>query len=294
MKAINEAVNKASYDYPYIGIGTNFENSPLHFHSEIEILHVMEGEIFVSVESERKMLKKGDICIILPRQIHTLFEMRQIRLSVIKLFSALPLYGTRMESYIFDKDSPHYSALHREIKRLLSEDAEKNIGYQLAVRSACDSLTLYILRNLLPTNDPKQSPERQMAMISFFENANEYIEENYKKEITLDTAAAAFGYSRSYFSRLFKAVCGMNFSDYLSVFRLKKSTVLLQNSDLTIEGVALACGYNCLRSYNRAFQKHFGQSPGGYRRRFSKTTEGFRFSEGQKPPCNTQGFEDSR
>ena len=268
MKAINEEVNKAGYDYPYIGLGTNFENNPLHFHNELEILYVAEGEISATVEAENRTLKKGDICIILPGQIHTLLQIGRIQLSVIKLFPSAPLFRTRMEKYIFSEGEAHHTALKSEIEHLISENAEKKIGYPLAVRRACDALTLYILRSLALPAEENASPERQAFGIHFFESANTYIEENFKKEITLDSVSAALGYSRSYFSRLFKSVCGMNFFDYLSVFRLKKSTALLQNSDLTIESVAFACGYNCLRSYNRAFLKYFGQSPGSYRRFF--------------------------
>ena len=269
MKAISEDINKASFDYPYIGKGTNFENNPLHFHSELEVLYVMEGEISATIETENRLLKKGDICIILPGQIHTLLQIGRIKLSVIKLFPAVPLYGARMESCIFSECSAHYAPLKDAVDRILSENAARQIGYQLAVRTACDALALYVLRALSCPMDTSASQEKQSFGIRFLENANEYLESNYKRDISLDTAAAAFGYSRSYFSRLFKAVCGMNFFDYLSIFRLKKSTALLQSSDLTIESVAISCGYSCLRSYNRAFHKYFGQSPGSYRKHFS-------------------------
>ena len=268
MKAISEEINKASYDYPYIGKGTHFENNPLHFHGELEVLYVEDGEISATVETENRLLKKGDICIILPGRIHTLLQIGRIKLSVIKLYPSVSLYGARMENCIFSEDSIHYAPLKRAVDQILCEDAERQIGYQLAVRTACDTLSLYVLRTLFRPLDASASQEKQAFGIRFLEGANDYLESNYKKDITLDTAAAAFGYSRSYFSRLFKAVCGMNFFDYLSIFRLKKSTALLQSSDLTIESVAISCGYSCLRSYNRAFHKYFGQSPGSYRKLF--------------------------
>lgn len=173
-----------------------------------------------------------------------------------------------MAEYVFGEGAAHYAPLHEAVARLLAEDEERSIGYQLAVRTACDALTLYILRTLAHSTEADASLERQTFGAQLFESANDYIEQNFSKKITLDTVATAFGYSHSYFSRLFKAVCGMNFFDYLSIFRLKKSTALLQNSDLKIESVAFSCGYNSLRSYNRAFQKYFGQSPGNYRKLF--------------------------
>lgn len=263
MKAINESVNKANFDYPYIGIGTKFDNSPLHFHGELEILLVDEGEILATVEAESFRLSKGDICVIFPWQIHTLYKIGQIRLFVLKLLPGVSLRGLALQSSVIHPSDAHYEELFSEIHRIVCEDEKRERGYQLAVRCACDTLTLTLLRFL---SLPSQKGDATSFGQGFFESVCDYIEKNYKRAVTLDGACAAFGYSRSYFSRLFKSVCGMNFFDYLAIFRLKKSTELLRDKSLTIEGIALASGYNCLRSYNRAFLKYFGQSPGSYRK----------------------------
>ena len=270
MLAVRESINKAVHDYPYIGIGTYFDNNPLHFHTELEFLYVINGEITGVIENEKFTLKKGEICAILPGKMHTLIQTGQIELCVIKLLPAEPLYGLRLFECVFSRDSEHYTLLRSAIECIRKEDEEKQIGYRLAVKHACDALTLFILRHAAIDTDAKDLAEKQAFGLQLFTKANEYIEKNYKNEISLDLVCTAFGYSRSYFSRLFKSVCGINFFDYLSVFRLKKSTELLADKEMTIEGVALASGFHCLRSYNRAFLKYFGQSPGSYRRKFYK------------------------
>jgi AraC-like DNA-binding protein len=268
MIAVRESINKAVHDYPYIGIGTHFENNPLHFHAELEFLYVNEGEILAVLESKTFLLKKGDICAVLPGKIHTLLQSGQIKITVIKLLPAEPLFGLCLSPCVLCEQIPLYSAMKAEIERIINEDREKKIGYRLAVKHACDALTLLVLRGALKDTAVEDFEEKQACRLLLFEKANEYIKKNYKNEISLDRVASAFGYSRSYFSRLFKSVCGMGFFDYLSVFRLKKSTELLMDKEMTIEGVALASGFHCLRSYNRAFFKYFGQSPGAYRRKF--------------------------
>ena len=270
MKAINEAVNKADYNYPYIGIGTDFENSPLHFHNELEILYILEGRICATVDGEHRELSQGDICVILPGQIHTLLQTGQIRLLVIKILPSEPILGTRLKAFAFPEGTPHHEALKAPIETILSEDTERSLGYTLAVQNACGALTLYILRSLVSEKTATEKQKRSFD-VYFFKKVCAYIEENYESLISLDRISTHFGYSRSYFSRLFKAVCGMNFFDYLSLFRLKKSIALLQESDRSIESIAFTCGYNCLRSYNRAFLKSFGQSPGSYRKRFLRS-----------------------
>ena len=266
--AIRESINKADYDYPYIGIGTRFDNNPLHFHAELELLYVLSGEINAALESDKFKLKEGDICVILPGRIHTLLQTGQIKLFVLKLLPAEPLYGLLLSEYVFSQGDAHYPFFKNEIERVMREDEQKAIGYKLAIKNACDALTLHILRSAAPNADARELANKQAFGLDLFEKANAYIAKNYKGDISLDLVCAEFGYSRAYFSRLFKAVCGINFFDYLSIYRLKKSTELLADKDITIEGVALASGFHCLRSYNRAFLKFFGQSPGSYRRSY--------------------------
>lgn len=272
MKAVNESVNKADYSYPYIGIGTDFENNPLHFHTELEILYVLSGAIDATVDGEHRALKTGDICVILPGQVHTLLQIGQIQLLVIKILPATPMFGTHLDAFVYSEDSPHHSALRSSLEIIRKEDEERSLGYALAVQNACGALTLYILRTLASQTVTSKSQMRSFDLY-FFKKACAFIEESYENDISLDRVSSYFGYSRAYFSRLFKAVCGMNFFDYLSLFRLKKSITLLRETDRSIESIAFCCGYNCLRSYNRAFLRYFGQSPGSYRRRFLQSSQ---------------------
>ena len=61
MAVINESINKAKYEYPYMNIGYNFDNHLLHFHEEAEVLYVYEGSIIADIDSENILLTKGDI-----------------------------------------------------------------------------------------------------------------------------------------------------------------------------------------------------------------------------------------
>lgn len=266
MEAFNELVNKASISYPYIGIGTNFANNSLHFHKELEILYVLEGEICVCIEGKNQDIKKGDICIVMPEQIHSLFQSGQIRLFVLKLLPSVSLLFTQLEGSVLKGTDAHHKPIEEMLLRILAEDEKRALGYELAVNNACGEITLCILRELGCSSEGDL--EKKATDLAFFEAVRTYIEKNYKGKVSLSSASAALGYSEAYFSRRFKTACGINFFDYLTVFRLKKSIELLQDRTLSIEGIALASGYSCLRSYNRAFRKHFLKTPGAYRKGF--------------------------
>lgn len=270
MAAVNELIHKAKYEYPYIDIGYNFDDHFLHFHEETEVLYVYEGSIIADIDSENHILKEGDICIILPSQIHTLIPIGYIKIRVMKLYPVINLINIRLKKNIYTPDDEHYNFLLENINRIVNEDSVKLPGYELSVVTACGNIMLYILRDLPQEESADISLKRLEYSTNFINDVNAYLEANYKSQITLEEIASSFNYSRSYFSRLFKEITGTNFIDYLNIFKLKKSIQLLKNTNTSIEDIAFSSGFNNLRSYNRSFSRHFGQSPGHYRKQFNK------------------------
>jgi len=268
MSAVAESIHKASFEYPYLAVGTNFDNGTLHFHEETELLYVAEGSILLTVGSENRHLVQGDICVILPGQTHTLTPVGPVRIQVMKLYPVINLIHLQPEKNVYSPHAPHYGFLLQNILTIIREDSARAPGFELAVLNACGSIMLYILRNLPKKQGKAVSGKKRKHDLSFLSEVNAWLEAHYLSPLSLEDISTHFGYSRAYFSRLFKEAAGTNFVDYCTVFKLKKSLPQLKNARTNIESVALASGFNNLRSYNRVFQKYFGQSPGAYRKQF--------------------------
>lgn len=68
--------------------------------------------------------------------------------------------------------------------------------------------------------------------------------------------------SESYFSRDFKRQAGMTFSQYLNVVRIEKAVQIINaEPDLKVTDVMSRCGFNTIRSFNRAFKLITGYTP---------------------------------
>ena len=68
--------------------------------------------------------------------------------------------------------------------------------------------------------------------------------------------------SESYFSRYFKRQAGMTFSQYLNVVRIEKAVQIINaEPDLKVTDVMSRCGFNTIRSFNRAFKLFTGYTP---------------------------------
>ncbi|MFD2329066.1 AraC family transcriptional regulator [Cohnella sp. GCM10020058] len=75
-------------------------------------------------------------------------------------------------------------------------------------------------------------------------------------------------FSAPHFHRLFKEQTGCTPHEYFTKLRIEKGAMLLLSTDLLVQEVAYACGYEDSRYFSRLFRKFEGFSPNQYRRIF--------------------------
>lgn len=93
----------------------------------------------------------------------------------------------------------------------------------------------------------------------------EYIENNYMKDLTLDKISKMTGMSRSNFCRVFKERYKESFISYLNRIRIGKAAELLKNHDLRITDIGLFVGYKSIEYFERKFKALNDISPREYR-----------------------------
>lgn len=104
--------------------------------------------------------------------------------------------------------------------------------------------------------------------ISYNFNVNKaikYIEENYKKQFTLDQLCESININKSYLCTIFKEHTGKTFSHYLSHYRIDKAKELLKDTKLSITEVAFTVGYNSVNYFNNNFKRLNNITPLQYR-----------------------------
>lgn len=92
-----------------------------------------------------------------------------------------------------------------------------------------------------------------------------YIEQNYEKDVSLDTLSRQLNYSNTYLSRLIKKNCGKNFTELLLDCRIRHAKELLKTSELKINQIAAAVGYGDFSYFIQIFKKKAGVTPSDYR-----------------------------
>ncbi|MCL2478704.1 MAG: helix-turn-helix transcriptional regulator [Treponema sp.] len=93
------------------------------------------------------------------------------------------------------------------------------------------------------------------------EELTEFVETHFSEEqLSLGLAAAHFGFSETYFSKMFREITGENFSTFTEITRLNKARDYLKQY-LKIEEVAYRCGYKSPNTFRRAYKRYFGINP---------------------------------
>lgn len=95
--------------------------------------------------------------------------------------------------------------------------------------------------------------------------AAEFIRHNYAT-ITVNDAVEYVGFSRSYFSTLFRQRMGMSLQEYLMKCRIDRSQELLEKTELSVQEIAQRIGYDNPMNFSRAFKGSCKISPVGYRK----------------------------
>lgn len=231
------------------------DKGALHFHSQIELYFVDEGEMEVFVNDKRRVLKAGEFSIAMSYTPHSYKTPSHSRSHVLIIppylcegFVAATQNKRITNPFISDKAVfEKISACYEEIEK--SENNEiKSIGF-----------VYVILGLILECSDFEKVDETIDTQLST--KILSYINENFKSDISLSTISQALGYCPSYISRYFKACFNIGFNEYLTTVRLKNALMLIHEKKHSMTYCAFESGFNSMRTFYRVFMNEFKCSP---------------------------------
>ncbi|OGV39679.1 MAG: hypothetical protein A2X48_06000 [Lentisphaerae bacterium GWF2_49_21] len=156
------------------------------------------------------------------------------------------------------------AAARRIFEEIIEENKIRKIGYQLAIRSCIERLTVVLLRY------SKVKPGAKLKLkASAGERLKEFcrfVESNFMYDINVDQAAKMTNLSRSHFHTVFVAEKGTTLVKYLNSVRIRKAIGMLKDSDMPFERVGSACGFKSLSHFYLVFRKETGKKPGDFRK----------------------------
>jgi AraC-like DNA-binding protein len=237
---------------------------PPHFHSHTELIYVTEGAISVSVNDKKAVLQQGDIAVSFPNDVHS-YNTELFSKAVVLIFSPKIIgsyFGSLKDKTIknpFIKKNTYDLSVMNFINILKEEFEDTNDHY--VIKGLLYSIFGKLNRNfILIDNNNLYDTTIQIIL--------KHIARNFCENITLNSIARDLGYSPFHLSRLFNQKIGYQFNDYINSLRINMAQRLLSETDMTISSIALDCGFESLRNFNRVFKKHLNATPRDFRRLF--------------------------
>lgn len=249
-----------------------------HWHDEVELLMVTEGNLHLKVGYEELLLNEGDIMLINSDEIHSLKETSEKNVIVCTYIDCNVIYEKYPDFYEIIAIWPYSDAFTKlnQQKHIIIRQIN-NIAVALEEGASNKKITTILdslLRSLiycyrLNITDPDgagfQVPDEKKDVIY---RTIKYLYSNYNNKANLQDVSEQEYLSMFYLSHSFKNLTGYNFRDWLNFVRVEKAEKMLLVSTTSVTEIAFQCGFSDVRYFNKHFSKWYGISPSKYRKLF--------------------------
>lgn len=239
---------------------SKFNGFPPMFHSHLELIYVVRGEINMTIDGKTHTLREGEMSVLFPYVLHSyegapdveifmlLFETKTVALFENELNTQKPICP-------FIGNAGKFEPI---LSRILSLD----VGDEIQFKTACSYLQAVIGELLvsMPLCEVETLPENMTKPILL------YCSEHFTDEdISIKKISDRLFISQSYVSKVFSSRLKYGFREYINELRISKAKELLKKTDMKIVNVMLECGFRNQSSFNRIFGEMCGMSPRDYR-----------------------------
>lgn len=110
---------------------------------------------------------------------------------------------------------------------------------------------------------------KEITLKDYHERINKvlvYINNHLDEKMELEKLAGISNFSAFHFHRIMRAYLNEPIGAFILRLRLDKAAFYLEVTDLSPTEIAYKCGYEMPSSFNKAFKKRFGVSPGDFRK----------------------------
>lgn len=228
-----------------------------------ELRYTLSGEGRLEYENKVYHLKKGEGFLIDCRRQHDYrtvgdhwnctvfhFQGEQVR----PFMDALLEQG---DVTFCDKKLPNFEMLQFQTLKA-TQKTTAYIEYEISC------LITLLLTELLTKGSKNGGEDGSQDMIRC---VVAYMNEHYKEQLSVNTLLHRFGISRTYLDEHFKHFTGLSPKAYLMQLRINRAKSLLQASELSIEQISAAVGFNDSAHFIQIFKKYAGSTPLQFRKR---------------------------
>lgn len=235
---------------------------PAHMHTSLELIYVIEGQIKITIDKVPKILNQNEMVMFFPNQIHS-YETVDHSKYYICIFSPDLINTFVRKIKNKTQKNPIFTLDHDYIIPNLIRCNVKDI---LELKSYLYAICAEFEKKVTLVDKPTVNDDLKLQII-------DYIQTNFNRNITLKEISEKLGYDYYYISKYFTKNFAVNFQTFFSMYRIDNAKYLLLETDKSITEIGFLCGFDSIRTFNRAFHKVANCSPSIFRKEFYQKEE---------------------
>jgi AraC-like DNA-binding protein len=247
-----------------------------HQHNLHEFVVCLKGAVSITINDESHQLLSGHSVFIPAQYQHSITTDKNIETKLLFACIAPPsfdnlstpansLYLKTLSKGGFLTNNLNSSSQHstQGMQKIANELEIQPISSSPLNVCLKENLYLRLLLNHISNAGYEQQANAQSSLR--MTNAQDWINNNYTMDITLDKVAKQVNLSRSHFARQFRQHTGFSFIEYLLKLRCDAVAKNLASSNTDITEIAFASGFSNLSHFYRHFKRRYGITPGAFR-----------------------------
>jgi Transcriptional regulator containing an amidase domain and an AraC-type DNA-binding HTH domain len=259
---------------------------PIHWHNEMEIIHLAEGNAVFRIESREYAVRAGDTLIVHPGELHSgdgipggdiryfaivfhfdwLSSLQPDRIQQ-RYLNPVAQGTVRLPSMLSAADERH-APLTDLVRQMLICHERRPPAWEMSLKA----LLLMLIAELYCrglTLRAGEAPKRGLRYQQQIKRVLAYMEEHADDKPDLDRLAAVLSMSRSHFCTFFKTQTGMRPMEYLNYIRVNKAAQLLRTGACSVLEAALESGFQNASYFAKWFKTFMHTTPSEYRSRYA-------------------------
>lgn len=244
-----------------------------HDHDFIEISNILEGSVDYRIENRDVHLHAGQILVFNPGVHHAESQPPNSKSLQLHIgFRGIALPGMLPDHLPFADSVVDLGVQHDAYiacARRIVDEAERRdaFGHRLLIQARVVELLCLLMRalpdNAVSVDAPvqKDDVDTSTAKLALVSTAVYYLESHYDEEVALTDLADYLNVSAAHLSRTFKAVRGETITSFLTRLRMDKASQILRDTDMPVNKVAHAVGYQDPFYFSKLFKRYFGSAP---------------------------------
>ena len=254
---------------------------PKEKHNFWELIYCDKNEVFVTVEDDKKLLKKGEVVFIAPNETHSVecdnlsdanifiisFDCKSKTMNYFKgkrfivpedlRFLIASIMSEAKHTFVIPDFNPNLDKL------VLRSDP--NVGGAQVIKNNLEELLIKLIRF------ETAKPTSQEVFISKIEDSDaledeiiKILENNVYSNVTLDAISSALHYGKTTICKTFKKKTGKTIIGYYLEIKIEESKKLIRENKSFSE-ISSALGFDSLPHFTKTFKRITTMTPREYK-----------------------------